>query len=297
MMKPYMTSLTFGAHTRGVASIASPAAYANPLLLMEAGQLLKVVFGAKSSATGNNHVETLVVDVRPECAFEKGHIRGAINLNPNAVIAEQGLVSGSLRPVAELENLLSKLGVTANRRIVFYDNRGGFNAARMLWLMEYLGHQNVAILNGGLAGWRAAGGTMSMDVTMPVSTAFKAVPDSQRYASVGDVLGHADSSQGVLVDVRPHKMYDEGHIPWAINVPWSMNLDANNRFLEADRLMAHFKHHGVTPEHDVILYCQAGLASPHSYVALRLLGFPRVRIYHGSWVQWSSDPTLPKVNA
>lgn len=295
-MKPNMTRRTFGAHTRGAASLAQPMAYANPQLLMEPGLLL-ATSSKRSSANGNSSAETLVVDVRPKRAFEEGHIPGARNLDPNAVVAERSPVTGSLRSVAELESLLGTVGVAANRRMVLYDNRGGFHAARMLWLMEYLGHRDVAILNGGLAGWRSAGGAMSADADLPVSAAFQAVPDPQRYASAKDVLQHRDAPDGILIDVRTHKMYDESHVPWAINVPWSTNLDVNNRFLEAGPLMAHFESHGVTPAHDVIVYCDVGLASSHSYVALRLLGFPRVRVYHRSWLEWSGDPALPEVKA
>ncbi|MEM9105376.1 MAG: sulfurtransferase [Pseudomonadota bacterium] len=296
-MKTDMIPRNFGAFSSGATSLACPIAYANPQLLMEPRQLLKAILGKNSAAVGDTDSKTLVIDVRSKGAFEEGHIPGAQNLDPNAVVAEHNPGSGVLRSVAVLENLLGTLGVTQDRRIVFCDNRGGFNAARMLWLMEYLGHQNVAILNGGLAGWRAAGGTICIDATMPLSGSFEATPSSQRYASAQDVLKHRDAPESIVIDVRTHRKYDEGHIPWAINIPWSRNLDVDNRFLEAEFLMAHFENHGVIPEHDVILHCEVGLASSHTYVALRLLGFQRVRVYHRSWAEWGSDPTLPRVKA
>lgn len=293
MMKTPMPRRTFGAHAHGSASFAGPAAYANPQLLMEPGQLVAAISSTQSSAAGNGDAETLVIDVRSKGAFEEGHIPGAQNLDPNAVVAEHNPVSGVLRSIGAIRNLLGRIGVTANRRIVFCDNRGGFNAARMLWLMEYLGHRNVAILNGGLAGWRSAGGRICIDAAAPAAASFRAPPNPQCYASIEDVLQHEDAPQGILIDVRTHRKYDEGHIPWAVNIPWSKNLDVHNRFLEADQLMAHFESHGVTRDHDVILHCEVGLASSHTYVALRLLGFKKVRVYHRSWAEWSSNPTLP----
>ncbi|WP_419914339.1 sulfurtransferase [Hoeflea sp.] len=251
----------------------------------------------QSAITAGDGAEVIVIDVRPRDAFDEGHIPGARHLDPNAVAAEHSPVSGSLRAIGEIESLLGTLGVSADRRIVFYDDRGGFHAARMLWLMEYLGHQNVAVLNGGLTGWQEAGGPLTTDAAVAFPARFQGALSPRRHATADDVLEHRRAPDGVLIDVRPPKMYDEGHIPWAINIPWSKNLGDDGRFLPADALMAHFKGCGVTPEHNVIMHCQVGLASSHSYVALRLLGFPRVRVYHRSWAEWGGDPALPKATS
>ncbi|WP_136660138.1 sulfurtransferase [Nitratireductor sp. XY-223] len=302
-MKTHMTRRTFGAFTGAAAlalprlTFAQPSAYANPQLLIEPGELMGMVSATQSAITAGGGADAIVIDVRPRDAFDEGHIPGARHLDPNAVAAEHSPVSGSLRPVAEIESLLGALGVAADRRIVFYDDRGGFHAARMLWLMEYLGHQNVAILNGGLTGWQSAGGPMTKDAARAFPARFQSAPSPRRHATAEDVLQHRDVPDGVLIDVRPPKMYDEGHIPWAINIPWSKNLGAASRFLPSDPLMAHFEAHGVTPAHDVMMHCQVGLASSHSYVALRLLGFPRVRVYHRSWAEWGGDPALPKATS
>ena len=89
-------------------------------------------------------------------------------------------------------------------------------------------------------------------------------------------------------------MYEAGHIPWAVNIPWSQNLGADGRFLSASYLRAHFEENGVTPDKHVIMYCQVGLASSHSYITLRFLGYPSVRVYHRSWAERGEDPSLPR---
>jgi len=126
---------------------------------------------------------------------------------------------------------------------------------------------------------------------------FQAALAPRRHASAGDVLAHREEPRRVLIDVRPQKLFAQGHIPWAINVPWSQNLGGDGRFLSASALRSHFAAHGVTPQSNVIMHCQIGLASAHSYVALRLLGFPQVRVYHRSWAEWGKDPSLPKATA
>lgn len=296
-----LTRRQFGGLTLAAAFISAPRpasaqtpGYANPHLLMEPADLIGVVSPAGNMQQENQSDGVIVIDVRPRAEFDAGHIPGARALDPNAVVARFSPVDGTLRSVPELEGLLSGLGIAADRRIVFYDDRGGFHAARMFWLLEYLGHRNVAVLNGGWSGWRAAKGPIAMGENDHETGAFQAAVSPRRHASAADVLAHRDNPNGVLIDVRPGSMYAEGHIPWAINVPWSQNLGADGRFLSADALLAHFQAQGVTPESNVIMHCQNGLASSHSYVALRLLGYPQVRVYHRSWAEWGNDPALPK---
>ncbi|MEM0948193.1 MAG: sulfurtransferase [Pseudomonadota bacterium] len=278
-------------------SLAQTIGYSNLALLEEPSSLIGAVSPMAGSGQSAQIEGMLLVDVRPREEFDAGHVPGAVHLDPNAVVARQSPIDGTLMGIADLEALLGDIGVAANRRIVVYDDRGGFHAARMLWLMEYLGHRNVAVLNGGWSGWQEADGPVATYGDPVIPAVFQSALSPRRHATAADVLAHRERPDAVLIDVRPTHMYDEGHVPWAVNVPWAQNLGEDGRFRPADHLLAHFEQHGVTPEHDVIMHCQFGLASSHSYVALRLLGFPRVRVYHRSWAEWGSDPELPKVTS
>ncbi|MCR9138312.1 MAG: sulfurtransferase [Alphaproteobacteria bacterium] len=300
-MSTNLTRRQFGALTVAAACICVPrtgwtqsSTYANPHLLMEPGELMAVVSPTGSLQPESGPEGLVIVDVRPRPEFDAGHVPGARHLDPNAVVARFSPIDGTLRSVAEMEKLLSDLGVSADRKIVFYDDRGGFHAARMFWLMEYLGHRGVAVLNGGWSGWRAVNGPVAVGENESDPGAFQAAVSPRRHAGAADVLDARQDPDGVLIDVRSGKMYADGHIPWAINVPWSQNLGPDGRFLDADALQAHFLARGIAPENNVIMHCQNGLASSHSYVALRLLGYPSVRVYHRSWAEWGSDPALPK---
>lgn len=277
--------------------LAQALQYANPSILTEVGALIGTVSHLSGSGVPPEDIGLVIVDVRPRDEFEAGHVAGAVHLDPNAVVAPHSPIDGSLRSVTEIEGILGSLGINAQSIVVFYDDRGGFHAARMLWLMEYLGHQNVSVLNGGWAAWRAAEGRTETVQTTPEATLFQAALSPRRHATAEDVLEHRDLPNAVLIDVRPPHMYDEGHIPWAVNIPWTRNLGEDGKFLPANALLAHFERHGVTRESNVIIHCQTGLASSHSYVALRLMGFPRIRVYHRSWAEWGSDPALPKVTS
>lgn len=300
-----LTRRCFGLLALGAVAVGLPkpglsqsAGYANPGLLEDPLDLIGAVTpmtGSGQSAMINN--KALLIDVRPREEYDAGHVPGAVHLDPNAVVARQSPVDGTLLGVAEIEDLLGSVGIAADRRIVFYDDRGGFHAARMLWLMEYLGHRDVAVLNGGWSLWRELGGRASRTAIQPDAVEFQSALSPRRHATAADVLDHRRKPGAVLIDVRPPQMYADGHIPWAVNIPWSRNLAEDGRFRPADDLLAHFDRHGVTPGHDVIMHCQTGLASSHSYVALRLLGFARVRVYHRSWAEWGSDPALPKATS
>lgn len=282
--------LSLGALASGLPQFgfAQQAGYANPQVLEEPEHLMQTL------ARDPDEDAPLLVDVRSRDDHAAGHIPGAVHLDPNAVVAPYSPVDGTLLPIADIEALLSSIGVSAQRRIVFYDNRGGFHAARMMWLLEYLGHRDVAVLNGGWSVWAQIGGA-SVTTPTPQNTAvFQSAPSPRRHATAEDVLAHQNAAGAVLIDVRPPKMFAEGHIPWAINIPWAENLGEDKRFRSATALLQHFERFGVTSDNDVIMHCQNGLASAHSYVALRLLGFPKVRVYHRSWAEWGSDPSLPK---
>jgi thiosulfate/3-mercaptopyruvate sulfurtransferase len=258
-------------------------AFAHPLLLEEPERL--------RARLGEDRV---IVDLRPFEAYQAGHIPGARHLAANAVAATGGPVKGALRATDDIEAILGALGISARRPVVFYDDRGGFHAARTLWLLEYLGHRNAAVLNGGWTAWRAAGGAIGTGTAPAASSRFVSALSPRRLATADYVLGVANDPDTVVIDVRPGKLFAKGHIPWAINIPWSANLRDDKRFKTAQDLRAHFEAEGITPERNIVLHCQTGLASAHSYLALRLMGYPRVRVYHRSWAEWGSDSALPK---
>ena len=268
-------------------ALAGGGTYAHPELLVSVSELKDKIWNDEAAPAA-------LVDVRSQKQYDGGHIPGAILLDANAVVAQESPVKGALRPQAEIETLLGDLGIVPNRRVILYDDRGGFHAARMFWLLEYLGHQNVALLNGGLKAWVADGGKLTSAATEPMFARFTSAPMPRRFASADYIMAQRRDRDTIVIDVRPGKAFAKGHIPWAMNVPWSANLDADGLFLSPEKLRAHFTENGVTADKNVVIHCEVGLASSHSYVALRLLGYPQVRVYHRSWAEWGQDPALPQ---
>ena len=267
---------------------ASANDYSNPKLLISVADL----------APGKPGPERVVLDVRGKQAYRDGHIPGAIRLDPNAVVAAGSPIDGALKPVAQIARMFGKLGIGPDTEVVLYDDKGGFHAARMFWVLEYLGHKKVALLNGGITAWIAAGRdlrTGSAPAAKPQD--FSPALTPRRFASADWILDRRDDPDVAVIDVRPSALWAKGHIPWGRNIPWKGNLREDKMMKSESDLLRHFAERGITPDMNIVVHCQNGLASAHSYFALRLIGFSRVRTYHRSWAEWGMADDLPKATA
>lgn len=299
-----MVAFALGQAAGATPSAAAENDYANPQLLTTVGGLVEVREREVMFTTMGGVSDLRIVDVRPEEAFAKGHLPGAINIPFTRLTDEHAAVAGALKPDAELAELLGAQGIRQKSEIVLYDDQGGFRAARLFWLLEYFGHQKVSLLDGGLQAWTRAGhklavpgatdGENAQEVTAWEPAVFAITRTPRRYASADYILERRNDEDTVVVDVRPARFYRKGRIPWARNLPWKRNLAADLTMKPASELRALFADAGVTPDRNVVIHCQNGEASAHSYFALRLLGYPRVRTYHRSWAEWGIADDLPK---
>jgi thiosulfate/3-mercaptopyruvate sulfurtransferase len=263
---------------------AQAADYGNPHLLI-------------SSATLNEMLDrddVRVIDVRPMKDYEAGHIPKALSIPADSVNDPSAHVDGARLLDDKLAELFGSRGIDKNTHVVLYDDKGGFHAARLFWMLEYFGQRKVGILNGGIQKWTADGHKLSHDTVTARTAQFTPTLMDRRAASADWLLDRRDDPNVVVIDVRPASLFQKGHIPWARNIPWAMNLAADGTMKSADELRAHFASHGVTPDKNIASHCQDGKASAHSYFTLRLLGYPRLRSYDRSWAEWGAAADLPK---
>lgn len=235
-----------------------------------------------------------IIDVRPADAYKDGHIPGAVSIPADALNDPNAHIAGARLPDADLAALFGQSGIDNTKRVVIYDDRGGFHAARLFWMLEYYGHQDVAVLNGGFPRWEAEGLPVSQDAVLVEPTTFALNVSPRKEATADWLLAHESDESAVVVDVRPTNMFNDGHIPWAMSIPWKLNLTEDATLKSEDELIAHFAEFGVTPDKKVAIHCQNGKASAHSYWALRAAGFPRLRVYDRSWAEWGVADDLPK---
>jgi len=242
-----------------------------------------------------------LVDVRPAEEFARGHIPGAVHFD----LFGLSLVDTSDAPLKAfmymIHHVLELRGVSESTEVVFYEDNSGMRAARGLWFLEFFGHQNVRILDGGIQAWKAAGLAVTTEAASPKTAAFKSSERREVLATVDDVLHSLDNKEISILDTRSKGEYLGTHvraarggaIPGAIHIEWTDNLDANGKFKSDAELTAMYSRAGITPDKEVISYCQGGYRAAHSYVALRLIGFPKVRNYIGSWKEWGDRTDLP----
>jgi len=245
--------------------------------------------------------EALALDLRPAEEFARGQIPGAVHLDLWGV----SLIDTSEAPLRAFMWMITHLfelrGVTVDRPVVVYETDSGMRAARALWFLEYLGHPNARILDGGVKEWIAAGRQLSTSPVTPKPAEFRGAVNRSVLATWQDVVDRLDRGGATMLDARSAAEYRGemvrakrgGRIPGAINVEWKDNLAPDGRFKSPDALRAMYGAAGVTPDREVVTYCQGGYRAAHAWLALRLLGYPNVRNYTGSWKEWGDRDDLP----
>jgi len=243
----------------------------------------------------------LLIDLRPADQFAKGLIPGAVHLD----LWGLSLIDTSPAPLRAfmwmIGHLFALRGVSPDRPVVVYEKDSGMRAARAFWFLEYLGHPNVRVLDGGIDAWASAGLRLTTEAQPPVPGTWHGAPDPGYVATWQDVRASLQQPRVCLLDARSDDEYfgrtvrakRGGAIPGAVHLEWANNLAPDGRFKSSQELEAMYAAAGVTRDREVITYCQGGYRAAHAYLAVRILDFPRVRNYTGSWKEWGDRQDLP----
>ena len=242
-----------------------------------------------------------IIDVRPGERFAMGHIPGARHFDVYALNCDDTDDAPLNSFVRMCAFLLGRRGVAPDDTLVFCGEVTGMTATRGFWLAEYLGHKNVHVLDGGYTAWSAAGQTTTRDAEVQSAVPYRFTQQPERIATYRDMLGAIDSPDAVILDTRSRAEYlgtdvraaRGGATPGAVHIEWLNHLNKNGTLKALSALRDLFESQGVTPDKDIMPYCQTGYRSAHAYFALRVLGYPRVRNYLGSWNEWGNRDGMP----
>ena len=239
-------------------------------------------------------------------AYARGHIPGALFLHLDDDLS--GVKNGSngrhpLPEVAAFARRMSDCGVGDDVQVVAYDNEGGIFAARLWWMLRWLGHERVAVLDGGLAGWKRGKRVLEEAAPVVAPREFVARPRDLS-VSTAQVLADLNAPSMLILDARsPERFRGEnetldpvgGHIPGAVNRFYFDNLDdAGCYFKPAGELRAEFDAIlGGRPASAVVQQCGSGVTACHNLLAMELAGLSGSRLYPGSWSEWCADPARP----
>ena len=243
----------------------------------------------------------LLIDLRPTEEYCAGHIGGAVHLDLFG-ISSVDTDPGPLKAFFWIiEHLLAARGVSDAVPVVVYDETSGIRAARAFWFLEFFGHPSVRLLDGGYRAWTGLGFPVTRDARKPTPTSWVGTRNESILASWSDVRERLGRPDAVILDARSDDEYcgsavraaRGGAIPGAVHLEWTNNLAPSGAFKPADELRSMYDAAGVKPDSEVVTYCQGGYRAAHAYLALRLIGYPRLRNYVGSWKEWSDRLDLP----
>jgi thiosulfate/3-mercaptopyruvate sulfurtransferase len=242
-----------------------------------------------------------VVDMR-QSGFAASHVAGAVYLSPVA-IRDANNPPTFLPSPAAFEALMNRLGISDATRVVVYDERGGIYAARLWWILNYFGHTNVSLVNGGWPKWTAEHRPVSIEAAGVAPGHFTATPQPRWVATASDVVGAIDKAGVKIIDARTQAEIDGkdlrnirrgGFVPSSVPVYWEDLLDPQMKtFKSADDLKSLFASRGIAPSQEVIAYCQVGMRASVDLFALHLLGYDMLRNYYGAWEEWGNRDDLP----
>ena len=233
-------------------------------------------------------------------AYLGGHIPGAVFVDLDAVTGK-GPGRHPLPAKQQFQDEMRRAGISDSTRVVVYDDAGGSIAARLWFLLGWFGHGAQAVLDSGLQGW---GQPLEVEVPAVPAGKFKArAPQRSRILDFEQVSRLSKGGRGgagarrVLIDARVGERYrgerepidpKKGHIPGAVSAPWIDNLDADARFKSPEELRRRYEALGVDGNNGAVVYCGSGVNACHDLLALELAGLSDVRLYEGSWSDWSS---------
>ena len=240
-------------------------------------------------------------------AFLAGHIPGAQYVHLDCDLSAKGDVPalcGGRHPLPTREHFaatVARLGITPATPVVVCDAQGGMFAARVWWMLRWIGHTAVAVLDGGVAAWTAAGGTLETGAARsPVpASAYPLSPEAGQRVITADAL-QAQLGRVTLIDARAPERYRgdvepldpvAGHIPGALNRPFSANLGVDGRFHAPETLRVAFT--PLLGAGEVVHQCGSGVTACHNLLAMEIAGLPAATLYAGSWSEWCRDGRRP----
>lgn len=245
--------------------------------------------------TGANTFET----------YQKEHLKGArfVDLNRDLAAVPENPANGGRHPLPSSQDFaktLSSLGISPSDHVVVYDDKNGSNfAARFWWMMRAIGHEKIQVLNGGYPAAIQAGFPTNSGIETFEKTTYPSQEWKLPLADIEEVEKARKNDQNIVIDVRDKNRFDglvepldliAGHIPGAVNVPLTENLDENGFFKPANELAEKYKAvlKDIKPE-NTIVHCGSGVTACHTLLAMDYAGLPIPKLYAGSWSEWSRN--------
>ncbi len=246
----------------------------------------------------------LVVEITRAEQYTCGHIPSSIHISPEQLVSGTPPAPGALPNTPKLKALIQQIGLSPNTHVVAYDDEGGGWAGRFIWTLDMLGHSYSSFLNGGIHAWVGSNLPLELNPNKPEPTDYN-LEIAQHGPNVDKtyILQHYQDPTHCIWDARSLAEYQglkktdtkSGHIPGAKHYEWTQALDQNNylKLRPLDNIQAELDALNITKDKTVITHCRTHHRSGLTYFVGKLLGFPKIKAYAGSWSEWGNDMQTP----
>lgn len=232
-----------------------------------------------------------LVDLRDVDAYAQAHVPGATQLDLPRLGTKDATRDNVLLSATPFAELMEELGISDGDGVVAYDDQWGLAAARLVWALHYYGHPSAAVLDGGWDRWSDEARPVARGAGRWARGSFRATPDAGLGVELEWLRERIGMPEPVLLDTRTPGEYEKGHVPGARSWDWFNAVPPGSWDATRDsgELRAEWAAIGVDATKEIVVYCRSGMRAAHTWVALKHAGFPRVRLYDGSWQEWSAS--------
>lgn len=267
-------------------------------LFVEPHQVNDVIASANT-----NDVELLILDVSSRENYLKHHLPGAIHIEPKSLQCGTPPTPGKLPNQEQLEQLFSQVGLEENKHVIAYDDEGGGWAGRLIWTLDVIGHKHYSYIDGGIHSWIAADYNVETEENYAKKSAYSVSISKHVIADIEEITANLDAENYAIWDARSSREYEgskqlakrNGHIPGAINIDWLDLIDRqrNMRLFDVQELQAKLNTLGLSRDKTIVTHCQTHHRSGLSYLLMKILAYPNIKAYDGSWSEWGNHQDTP----
>jgi len=255
-----------------------------------------MIISSKSLNSILNSSNIVIIDTRSFKEYSEGHIPGAVNLDLFAFHWIDTTKEGIENFNRQTEMLFSFVGITSEKKVIFYDDVSGMLAARGVWMLMYFSHPDVSILNGGMKKWKQENlpletksngfkpAKFSGKINTKIISGFEYLNDNLNHLKILDARSQGEFNGSIIRAAKA------GHIPNAVNIDWNINLNEDGTFKDDEELS---KLYNIPKNSEIVTYCQGAYRAANTFLVLKKLGFENVRVYLGSWGEWGNKLDLP----
>lgn len=249
----------------------------------------------------NTDLKLLIADCGDPERYAQQHIHGALHVAYEYYTRSDAPVGGLVANEQQLSKLFSGIGLTPDTLVVAYDDAGNGKAARLLYTLDCIGHENWALLDGGLVAWEKDQGPLTAEISEVFPTHYTAKHHAGKMLTADQIAARLPNLKSL--DARSSAEYTGavakskhgGHIPGAVHIEWTTCMDTDNekRLLPLEVLREMLAAHDLKPSDEIVCYCQTHHRSAYSYVMLKHLGYSNISGYPGAWSDWGNRNDLP----